>query len=535
VLSVPEPALASRKHWRRAMLLALAGGASAVLLTGVSVWFLGAVALAGLGPAAIGFNFHIPAALVRLLALTRTASRYGERLEGHRAALLDQVARRTALFRTMAAAPSTREAAWQLGNAHQLAEYMTDVEDAEFARLRVEMPATVLLAGSAALWVGTALVTPMALAVIAMLSLAIGQGYRLARHRAARHLAAERSAVRAAGQRLGLCLAALVPLKAEGALPFALEGVLAGFEAGMGERLGQRRVVSGLDALAGLMGPIAAMSVMLAAWYGGERGAALLVPAFVAFSWLALGDMMMTLPRILLGVVRGRAANEVLEAWTGSRPTQAALPEANAARPDAIRWRQLRLHAPSGRPIGEPIDLSLGAGRPLAIVGPSGSGKTTLLKLVAGWLDAGGTEAVALDPPAAARRQLSHLALHDAAVLSDTVRENLFAPSASCDDCWRVLAAVELEGRVRAAGGLDGWIGQDMLSLGEAQRLNIARALLTDRPIVLVDEPTEHLDAEQAQRVLRRVLSCLTDRIVVFATHDLDAAREAAEIVLLRG
>ena len=80
---VPAPAaLRTRSPWRLAILLAVVASVSGVLLTGISVWFLGAVALAGLGPAALAFNFHIPAALVRLFALSKTLGKYGERVVG---------------------------------------------------------------------------------------------------------------------------------------------------------------------------------------------------------------------------------------------------------------------------------------------------------------------------------------------------------------------------------------------------------------------------------------------------------------------
>jgi ABC-type transport system involved in cytochrome bd biosynthesis fused ATPase/permease subunit len=95
----------------------------------------------------------------------------------------------------------------------------------------------------------------------------------------------------------------------------------------------------------------------------------------------------------------------------------------------------------------------------------------------------------------------------------------LFAPDASETECWLALTAVALDGRLADAGGLDAWISQDMLSLGEAQRLNLARALLSDAPLVLLDEPVEHLDSQQASRILKRVLSRLENRIVIYSSH----------------
>jgi ABC-type transport system involved in cytochrome bd biosynthesis fused ATPase/permease subunit len=184
--------------------------------------------------------------------------------------------------------------------------------------------------------------------------------------------------------------------------------------------------------------------------------------------------------------------------------------------------RNVPRQAPDGRPLGRAINLDFRAGHPSALVGASGTGKTTLLKQIAGWIGADnngqfiGDGVVML---AAFRRVASHLGLHDAAILSDTIRENLFAANASDAACWRALAAVELDGRFADVDGLDGWISQDMLSLGEAQRLNLARALLSDAPLVLLDEPVEHLDIDQGSRILKRVLSQLTDRIVIYSSH----------------
>ena len=114
---------------------------------------------------------------------------------------------------------------------------------------------------------------------------------------------------------------------------------------------------------------------------------------------------------------------------------------------------------------------------------------------------------------------MTTLCLHDAAVLDDTVRANLFAGSLSDETLWRALAAVELDVRFRSAGGLDRWIRQDELSLGEVRRLNLARAWLSKRPIILLDEPTEHLDEDQGRRILGRLLEHLKTRVIVIASH----------------
>jgi ABC-type transport system involved in cytochrome bd biosynthesis fused ATPase/permease subunit len=520
VTDIAAPASPRAKSpWRLALLLAVVASASGILLTGISVWFLGAVALAGLGPAALAFNFHIPAALVRLFALSKTLGKYGERVVGHRAALLDQVKRRTLLFDAMAQAPATRAAGWQFGNQDRLSDYMEDVEDVDYQRLRVGMPAAILLAGVAALAAATAWLAPLALLPIALLALALTAMLRRLVPRAGEQWASVRSSQRGAGRLLGTALASVVPLQAERAFPDILATAFARFNDAEAGRLAQRRALALLDTLAGLAGPLAAVSVLVAAWYAGERGSALLIPAFLGFGWLALGETANGVSRIVLGKVRERAAREGLKDWS-TASAQKTSPSPSPAVLQNLTLRNVPRQTPDGRSLGQPINLDFRAGRPTALVGASGTGKTTLLKQIAGWIGPDNSGQFIGDGVVmlgAYRRAASHLCLHDAAILSDTVRENLFAPGASEQQCWQALAAVELDGRF--AEGLDGWISQDVLSLGEAQRLNLARALLNDAPVVLLDEPVEHLDFEQAARILQRVLAQLANRIVIFSSH----------------
>ena len=273
--------------------------------------------------------------------------------------------------------------------------------------------------------------------------------------------------------------------------------------------------------LAGLVGPLAALGVLAAAWQAGYRDSALLIPAFLGFGWLALGETAHSVSRIPLGKMRERAARESLKDWSTVTAPGISLTSPLAAL-ESLTLRNVPRQTPDGRRLGEATNLTFRAGHPTALVGASGTGKTTLLKQIAGWIGADkggqfiGDGVVMLS---ASRRKASHLCMHDAAILSDTIRENLFAPDASEMECWLALAAVELDARFADAGGLGAWISQDMLSLGEAQRLNLARALLTDAPLVLLDEPVEHLDSSQGSRILKRVLSRLEHRIVIYSSH----------------
>ncbi|MFE0016829.1 ATP-binding cassette domain-containing protein [Mesorhizobium sp. NPDC059054] len=524
--------------WRLALLLALVALFSGILLTGVSVWFLGAVALAGAGGAAYTFNFHIPAALIRLFAMARTAAKYGERLVGHKAALLDQVSRRAMLFSAMAAAPRVRSASWQLGDQDRLADFIDDVENLDFAKLRVQLPLQATAVGLAFTVAATIVVAPMALLVALPILLGVIVCARWLLPVLAKNWHSARLDKRAAGRRLGTALGAVVPLQAEHAWPETLTTSFAALARTDARLLLSRRRMAVADTLVGLLGPIAGLAVLGSAWLNGQRGEALLAAAFVAFAWLALGEAAQGASRILHAHVKEGAASKALKAWTAGTSPDDAPARSQPFRLSRLQIIALRRCAPHGRPLGGTVDLILEAGRPTVLSGPSGCGKTSLLKQVGGWLEAdGGGKLIGdgIELMASSRRKLTYLGLHDAAVLSDSVRENLFAPDATDAECWAALDVVELGERVRLAGGLDGWITQDTLSLGEAHRLNLARALLSPLPMILLDEPGEHLDREQARRIVERLIARLQHRILLVSSHKASDAWEAAQELKLDG
>ncbi|BAU89992.1 ABC transporter [Methylorubrum populi] len=510
------------RAWRLAFVLAALALAANLALAGTAVSFLAAVALAGAGPAAFAFNFHHPAALVRLFALLRTGARYGERMAGHRAALTDQVRRRAGLFAALARAPESRGAGWQLGRPERLADFIDDVADIDYARLRVGFPVALTGAALGLLTLLTAYVAPLALLPVAGLALAGALIARRTLRRLAGIEAWTRNARRAAATHLGTALAGAVPLAAEGRRGAALRIALDPLRDAEREAADGRRALARFEALLALAGPSLALAVLLAAWSAGARGTGLLPAAFLAFAWLGLAEPILSLARTLPGSVRARLARRSLAVEPGSAAEPAPRP---GSAPGALTLHGLHLRAPDGRDLGPAPELAVVPGTPLTLVGASGCGKTTLLKALAGWSAERPGETIRLGGavrPAEERRALTHLSLHDAAILSDTVRENLFAPGASDAALWAALEAVELDARLRAGGGLDAWIAEGSLSLGEAQRLNLARAWLSPAPVLLLDEPAEHLRDDQAARILGRLLARWRDRVVVLTSHRPD-------------
>jgi ATP-binding cassette subfamily C protein CydCD len=183
---------------------------------------------------------------------------------------------------------------------------------------------------------------------------------------------------------------------------------------------------------------------------------------------------------------------------------------------------------PGGSPVFSGVDAVAGPGRWLAVTGPSGSGKSTLLSVLLGFL-----------PPAAGQVRVTGRAAwcpQEAHLFDSTIRGNLLLgrpsgndaptlPDDELDDQLEaVLAAVGLTGLVRRLpAGLGTRIGPGgaFLSGGERQRLAVARTLLTGAEVILLDEPTAHLDAESAAEMLADLRAGLRERTVVLVTHNL--------------
>jgi thiol reductant ABC exporter CydC subunit len=195
------------------------------------------------------------------------------------------------------------------------------------------------------------------------------------------------------------------------------------------------------------------------------------------------------------------------------------------------------------RPALESIDLRLEAGRRLAVVGSTGSGKSTLAHLLLRFWDApAGTlwlegRDVRTLPPDTVRRALA-FAAQRTHLFTGTLRHNLLLarPGATDEELDGVLKAAQLAEWVgRLPRGLDTWIGEEgrQLSGGEAQRLALARALLRPAPLLLLDEPTAHLDAVTERRVLDAIVAAGEGRASLLITHRLVGLEAFDEVLVL--
>ncbi|MFT4157230.1 MAG: ABC transporter ATP-binding protein [Microbacterium sp.] len=189
------------------------------------------------------------------------------------------------------------------------------------------------------------------------------------------------------------------------------------------------------------------------------------------------------------------------------------------------------------------VSFAVPRGARVALVGPSGAGKSTILSLIERFYDPTGGSIrlwgndARTYPRAELRTQFGYVE-QDAPTLAGTLADNLrlASPEASDTDCERVLRAVNLGDVLeRNPLGLDAPVGEDgvMLSGGERQRLAIARALLTDAPILLLDESTSSLDGVNEQRMREAIDAVAVDRTLIVIAHRLSTVIDSDLIIVL--
>ncbi|MGW6851768.1 thiol reductant ABC exporter subunit CydD [Streptomyces virginiae] len=240
-----------------------------------------------------------------------------------------------------------------------------------------------------------------------------------------------------------------------------------------------------------------------------------------------------------------RSAERVYEVIDA--PVPVAEPEQPAAAPTSpfpLRLTGLTARHPGQeRAALRDLDLTLEAGRRIAVVGPSGSGKTTLAQVLLRFLDPaegayslGGSDARTLDGDEV--RALVGLCAQDAHIFDSSVRENLrlARTGASEEQLRRALAGARLlEWADALPDGLDTLVGEhgERISGGQRQRLALARALLADFPVLVLDEPAEHLDLVTADALTADLLAATEGRTTVLITHRLAGLEAVDEVLVL--
>jgi thiol reductant ABC exporter CydC subunit len=239
----------------------------------------------------------------------------------------------------------------------------------------------------------------------------------------------------------------------------------------------------------------------------------------------------------------GRRLFDLMDAAPAVAEPTGAAPEPLAGAP-LVEVRHLSFTYPgASRPALDDVSLRLEPGRRIAVVGPSGSGKSTLIHLLLRFWEAP-AGAVFLDghdlrdwPSDLARARMA-FAAQRAHVFTGTLRENLLLarPEASDDEIRAVLASVGLDTLLsHLPEGQSAWVGQEgqQLSGGERQRLALARALLRRAPLLLLDEPTAHLDPVTEREVLAEIVRAGEERATLLVTHRLVGLEAFDEVLVL--
>ncbi|MFB6780167.1 thiol reductant ABC exporter subunit CydD [Streptomyces sp. NPDC056352] len=535
---------AAGEHRGRLALALLLGSlalGSAVGLMAVSGWL---ISRASEQPPVLYLMVAVTA--TRAFGLGRAVFRYAERLVSHDAVLKMLAELRVAVYRGLERIAPAGLARTRRGDL--LSRLVADVDALQDYWLRWLLPAgTAAVVGVAAAGF-TGWLLPEAGLVLAVGLLLSGVGVPLVTGACARRAERQLAPARAdLATRITDLLGGTAELTVAGALPARsartreADGVLTRIAARAATATalggGLSAVICGLTVVAAAL--VSVPAVLDGRLAGVELAVVVLTPlaAFEAVTGLPLAVQYRQRVK--------RSAERVYEVLDAPVPVlEPAAPADPPASPFPLEVSGLAArYAGASRDALDSVDLTLTAGQRIAVVGPSGSGKTTLAQVLLRFLDArsgtyriGGVEASALDGDTV--RRFVGLCAQDAHVFDSSIRENLrLARTGATDDELRAaLAQARLLDWVQALpDGLDTLVGEHgaRLSGGQRQRLALARALLADFPVLVLDEPAEHLDLATADALTADLLTATRGRTTVLITHQLAGLEAVDEVVVM--
>ncbi|MBQ0983310.1 thiol reductant ABC exporter subunit CydD [Streptomyces sp. F63] len=538
---VRSRARARRGRFLLALVLGSLALGSAVGLMAVSGWL---ISRASEQPPILHLMVAVTA--TRAFGIGRAVFRYAERLVAHDAVFRMLADLRVAVFRRLERLAPAGLRTTRRGDL--LSRLVADVDSLQDYFLRRLLPVGVALLVSAGSVGFTAWLLPEAGAVLALGLLAAGAGVPLlsgaVSRRAERQLAPARGVL---ATRVVDLLSGTAELTVAGALRARTEDARRA-DAELTGLAGRSAAAAGAGA--GLSALVSGLTVAGTAWAGVQAvhdgrlaGVAL---AVVVLLPLAAFEAVTDLPLAVLHQQRARrAAGRIREVLAAPEPVrEPSEPAAPPATPFPLVVRNLTARYAGQRlPALDGLDLDLTAGRRIAVVGSSGSGKTTLAQVLLRFLDPesgrytlAGADATALDGDAV--RRLVGLCAQDAHLFDSSLRENLrlARPSAEEPELLAALARARLLQWVEGLPeGLDTLVGEHgaRMSGGQRRRLALARALLADFPVLVLDEPAEHLDLATADALTADLLAATEGRTTVLITHRLAGLEAVDEVVVL--
>ncbi|MEA9390630.1 cysteine/glutathione ABC transporter ATP-binding protein/permease CydC [Acerihabitans sp. TG2] len=529
---LPFLALYRRHAWQIAlgMLLSIITLLASIGLLTLSGWFLAGCALAGTA-GLYSFNYLLPAAGVRGSAITRTAGRWAERVVSHDATF--RVLQHLRIYAFEKIMPLSPGVIARFRQAELLNRLVADVDTLDHLYLRVLSPLlsafTIILVVTLGLcWLDVTLALTVGGIMLATL-LVIPPLFYQAGKPLGRDLTHLRATYRL---QLGTWLQGHADLTVYGAAERYRQQLDYTEQRWQQRQYQQANLAAGAQSLLTL---ITGITVTLVLWLaaggiGGDSQPGALIALFVFTSlaaFEALGPVAGAFQH--LGQViasAGRIADII------HRQPAVTFPDTGPSTADraALDIQNVSFTYPGQtQPAVNHLSIPIGAGEHVAILGHTGSGKSSLLQLVnrawdvdAGCIKLNGRPLADWDEPSL--RSMISVVPQRVHIFSATLRDNLRlgAPNASDEQLTTLLEALGLE-KLLENEGFDAWLGEGgrPLSGGEQRRVGIARALLHNGPLVLLDEPTEGLDAATEMQIMVLLQRLVMHKTLIIVTHRL--------------
>lgn len=490
---------------------------------------------------------HLMVAIVavRAFGLGRGVLRYVERLTGHDAAFRVLGALRVRTYRRLERLAPAGLGAFRRGDL--VARLVDDVESVLDVIVRVLLPIVVAAVTGAATVALIGGLLPVAGAALAAGLLVVAIGVPVLQAATARRTDARLAPLRGALTAGTVDLAHGLPdLIANG----AVDDALAALDRTDRQLLAAARRSSGTT---GVSAAVTALCTGLAVLAGLAAGAVAVrvgtlpgeLLAVVVLTPLAVFETVGTIPAAAQHLAAARAAlGRLAEIAAAADPApDPATPAPLPAGPPTVRLEAVSAAWVPGQTVLRDFSLTLRPGRRVALVGPSGAGKSTVAALLVRWLDPTAGRVTLNDVDVRnlrgddLRSVVGHLG-DDAYLFDSTLEANLRIgrPDATPGELETALAAARLLDWVHTLpAGLATPVGEHGVALsgGQRRRLAVARALLADFPVLVLDEPTEHLDDATAADLIHDLLTAAGDRTVLLITHRTDILTAVDEVVTL--
>ena len=517
----------------RILLSGLIGGAataSGIALTATSGWL---IVRASERPVIL--TLLVAVVGVRAFGIARPALRYLERIVSHDAALADLATRRADLYASLV--PLTPARLGRRSRSTLLAGVVDDVSDVVDSQVRVTVPVLSAVVAGVIGAVLAALLAPTVGLIVVGLLLAVAAasyGAYLLEKRSQTELLAARARVQ---QVSDIVTRTGVELQAIGAEDTARRWLAEAQETWQQAVTRQARGRS-LVAAAILVATGIATAAAAAVAHGVESRP---VAALLIVLPVALGDGLAPLADAMRAQARAEGAQSRLTALLDQVPAVAGAGQRIPHAEPEVSTEHVQASWTGEHPDMPPVTLGIEPGASVALIGPNGAGKSTLLAVLARHLDPTqgryaltGDDVTGLD--LAETRAKFAIVDDEPHVFASTVRENLRLAAPDAGD-KEILAALQTAGLADLIAsmpqGLDTHLGAGArgLSGGERARVAIGRAALSQRPLVLLDEPVAHLDHATAVAVLRDLRAATDGRTVVMVSHRADGLDDADAVI----